>query len=92
MANTVLTVDDLLGDQDCSEQVESLTFEVGLELLEALVSQVEAGELPLEKSLLAYERGVNLLNHLRTLLSGAEEKLEKLQFDPSGNRKKGSSK
>ena len=74
-----LTVDTLLDDAEYEKSVETLSFEEGVTLLEDLVEQVEAGDLPLERSILAYERGVGLLGHLRGLISGAEEKLETLQ-------------
>ena len=77
--NAKLNVKKLLAEDGKDVQFDPLSFEDGLTLLEELVEQVEEGELPLEKSILAYERGVGLLGHIRGLISGAEEKLEKLQ-------------
>ena len=85
--NAKLTVKKLLADDGGDTDYESLAFEEGLGLLEALVEQVEEGELPLEQSVLAYERGVALLSHLRGLISGAEEKLEKLQKGAADRKK-----
>lgn len=73
-----LTLKELL--QDGSEaQVKDLSFESGIKLLEELVAKVESGTLPLEQSMLSYERGVSLMNHLRSILTGAEQKLKILQ-------------
>lgn len=77
MAETV-SLKDLLADGG-EEKVKEISFEGGLKLLEDLVSRVEAGSLPLDKAILSYERGVSLIEHLRTLLSGAEQKLKVLQ-------------
>lgn len=72
-------LDKLLKVEDPATEIEKLSFEQGVALLETLVGQVEEGEVPLEASILAYERGSLLLNHLRKLLSGAEEKLKVIQ-------------
>ena len=64
------------------KDLKKLTFEQGLELLGELVSGVESGSLPLDRAILSYERGVQLVNHLRALLSGAEEKLRLLKQPP----------
>lgn len=71
-----LGVDDLLKDSFDMAKAEKLTFEEGLKLLEDLVQKVEAGQLPLEKAIAAYERGAALVGNLRKALSGAEERLK----------------
>ncbi len=73
-----LSLKDLLADGG-EEKVKDISFEGGLKLLEDLVSRVEAGSLPLDKAILSYERGVGLIERLRSLLSGAEQKLKILQ-------------
>ncbi len=62
-------------------KIKELSFEDGLKLLEELVAKVESGSLPLDRSVLAYERGVMVMEHLRGLLSVAEKKLQVLQRD-----------
>ena len=47
--------------------------------LEALVAQMENGELPLEASLAAYERGVELSKICQKLLDKADEQVKVLQ-------------
>lgn len=72
------TLKDLV-EIETSPDLSSLAFEKGLKLLEELVQGVESGSLPLEKSIRAYERGALLMNHLKGLLEGAEQKLKVLQ-------------
>lgn len=54
-------------------------FETALAQLEALVAQMENGELPLEQSLGAYERGVELSKICQKLLDSADEQVKVLQ-------------
>lgn len=78
-----VTFEDLLLEK-AEAKVKDLSFEEGLKLLEELVAKVESGTLPLDRSVLAYERGVLLMDHLRGLLAGAEKKLQVLQKEGSG--------
>lgn len=52
-----------------------LNFESALKELEALVATMEKGELSLEDSLKAFERGVVLSRQCRDLLQKAEQRL-----------------
>lgn len=79
---TDLTAESLLLGTASPDGVKQLQFEEALKLLESLVGSVESGTLPLEKAVCAYEQGVVLVEHLRGLLSGAEEKLKLLQKAP----------
>ncbi len=58
------------------EQPAELGFEASLEELEKIVQQMEAGELPLEKSLELFERGVGLSETCRKQLDEAETRIE----------------
>ncbi len=51
-------------------------FEAAMRDLEELVEQLEQGELPLEESLAAFERGVMLTRACQTALKEAEQKVE----------------
>jgi exodeoxyribonuclease VII small subunit len=53
-------------------------FEESLSSLERIVSQLESGELPLEKALELFERGVGLARRCQTQLAEAERKVELL--------------
>jgi len=53
-----------------------IDFESAMRDLEALVERLEQGDLPLEESLAAFERGVMLTRSCQTALSEAEQKVE----------------
>ena len=77
--NKDLSLNDLLAMDDVDKGLKEVGFEQGLKLLEELVTKVETGALPLDKAVLSYEKGVGLIQKLRGLLSGAEEKLRELK-------------
>ena len=62
-----------------ADEISQLTFEAALALLEGVVSAVESGSLPLDQAIGSYERGSHLVQHLRGLLAGAEQKLRNLE-------------
>jgi exodeoxyribonuclease VII small subunit len=51
-------------------------FETAMRDLEALVERLEQGDLPLEESLAAFERGVMLTRACQRALKEAEQKVE----------------
>jgi exodeoxyribonuclease VII small subunit len=51
-------------------------FETAMRDLEELVARLEQGDLPLEESLAAFERGVTLTRACQTALKEAEQKVE----------------
>ena len=51
-------------------------FESAMRDLEALVERLERGDLPLEESLAAFERGVMLTRTCQTALKDAEQKVD----------------
>ncbi|TLM98214.1 MAG: exodeoxyribonuclease VII small subunit [Actinobacteria bacterium] len=57
---------------------EPLAFGEALTELEAIVSQLESGQLELEDSLTRYERGVSLLKQLQSTLAEAQQKVTML--------------
>lgn len=54
------------------------TFEAGLDELEKIVKEMESAELPLERALELFEKGVSLSDSCRKQLEEAELKVEKL--------------
>jgi exodeoxyribonuclease VII small subunit len=72
---TVVTVQEILGKEFPDKALKGLPFEQGMKLLTELVGQVESGDLPLEQSIHAYERGALLLQQLRAQLEAAEVRL-----------------
>jgi exodeoxyribonuclease VII small subunit len=70
------------------------SFEAGLQLLEAIVKEMESGELPLERALELFERGVKLSETCRKQLEDAESRVEilmrragEMQPQPFGDAK-----
>jgi exodeoxyribonuclease VII small subunit len=57
---------------------KTLTFETALLELEQVVGEMEAGKLPLDASLAAYQRGVELLQLCRAKLDGAQQQVQLL--------------
>ena len=53
-------------------------FEAALEELEALVTRMEEGELPLEEALRQFERGIRLTRDCQQALREAEQKVDLL--------------
>ena len=53
-------------------------FEQALEDLEELVTSMEDGELSLEESLQAFEKGIKLTRECQTALKNAEQKVQVL--------------
>jgi exodeoxyribonuclease VII small subunit len=51
-------------------------FETALVELEALVEQLERGDLPLEEALASFERGVGLTRQCQAALQSAQQKVE----------------
>jgi len=54
-------------------------YESALAELEAIVADMESGELPLEASLAAYKRGAELLQYCRQQLADAEQQVKILE-------------
>jgi exodeoxyribonuclease VII small subunit len=64
--------------------IESLSFENALAELETIVQRLERGQLDLEASIAAYERGTALRRHCAAKLEEARLRVEKITFDKSG--------
>lgn len=60
------------------ETTSELSFEQAFAQLEDIISQLEAGELPLEESLKIYERGQALAFHCQALLDRAEQRIRRV--------------
>ena len=65
-----------------NEQPKS--FEASLEALEQIVQELERGDLPLEKSLELFERGIGLSRQCQERLNQAERRIEILLRDNQG--------
>lgn len=62
----------------------SKKFEVALAELAEVVEQLESGDLSLEESLTAFEKGVGLVKYCNEKLSEVEKKVELLIKDKDG--------
>ncbi|HUO05029.1 MAG TPA: exodeoxyribonuclease VII small subunit [Candidatus Binataceae bacterium] len=59
-------------------------FEDELRYLEAIVTRIDSGELTLEESIEAFERGIALVKTLNRKLDEAQQKIEILTRDSGG--------
>ena len=57
------------------------SFEAAVSELEAIVQEMESGNLPLEDALARYQRGVGLLRHCQATLGDAEQRVRMLEGD-----------
>lgn len=57
------------------------SFEAAMADLEKLVAQMEAGELPLEASVAAYQRGADLVRYCTMQLDKVEKQVKVLEGD-----------
>ena len=60
---------------------KELNVELSLERLEIIVSKMESGEVPLEKSLVLFEEGMSLIKECQGDLKKAEQRIEHLIHD-----------
>ena len=59
-----------------TKQQTEFNFEEALEELERLVSSMEEGEISLEDSMKAFEKGIKLTRECQTALQKAEQKVQ----------------
>ena len=55
-----------------------MTYEDGIRELEQLVEQLEKGEMPLEESFKAFERGMKISEKLRKILDDGDARIREL--------------
>jgi exodeoxyribonuclease VII small subunit len=65
------------------QAAQQFDFEAALDSLEALVNAMEEGELSLEESLQAFEKGIRLTRECQQALQQAEQKVQRL-IDENG--------
>ncbi|MEM9966532.1 MAG: exodeoxyribonuclease VII small subunit [Pseudomonadota bacterium] len=64
--------------------VDEMSFETAMSELEAVLAQLERGEVALEESIALYERGAALKARCEAKLKEAEEKVAAITFDGDG--------
>lgn len=70
-----------------TENAAEPEFETALKELEALVAQLEEGDMSLEKSLRSFERGIALTRSCQQALQYAEQKVETLVQGEDGEQR-----
>ncbi|MBD0380715.1 exodeoxyribonuclease VII small subunit [Paenibacillus sedimenti] len=72
-----------------SNSETEISFELAIEQLERIVSQLESGDVPLEKAIELYQEGVRLSHLCGVKLEQVEKKIEMLVEGEAGvvNRK-----
>ena len=58
-----------------------LSFETGMQELDALVEKLSSGELPLEEAIALYEQGTQLHKQLEELLAKQKKRIEMIDPD-----------
>lgn len=66
-------------------EIAAMSFETALGELEAIVQKLERGQLDLEASISAYERGTALRRHCAAKLREVQLRVERITTDAAGN-------
>ena len=64
-----------------AKKKKPLSFETGMQELEALVEKLSSGELPLEEAIALYEQGTALHAQLEALLAQQKKRIEMIDPD-----------
>lgn len=72
------------------QQTDEPDFETAVAQVEELIDRIERGEIGLEESVAAYERGVKLIGRCRGILDTAEQKITELTQSADSTDKPGS--
>ena len=70
--------------QGVSMDMEMLSFEEAYAELEAAVNALRDGQMPLERALQYYEKGMKLAQHCNDLLQKAELRVQQLSINEEG--------
>jgi len=66
------------------KKAEPKSIEEIFERLESIISDLESGDIPLDKSLTLFEEGMTLAETCRSQLNAAEQKVQELMKDKGG--------
>lgn len=70
--------------ENASPDLAAMSFEDALRALEDVVRKLESGEVPLDQSIMLYERGEALRKHCQTRLDAASARIEKIVTGAGG--------
>lgn len=73
-----------MSDNNTKKNIDNMSFEEALKSLEEIVSQLDSGEIDLDKAVEAYEKGTNLKAHCEKKLKEAQLRIEKIEVDKEG--------
>lgn len=68
------------------KKIDEMTFREAMDELDGIVRKLESNTMELEDSLKAYERGVALIADLQKRLAAAEQKVDMLMGELSGEQ------
>ena len=77
-------MDEGNGSGLAGDDIEKMSFEQALAALEAIVQQLERGDVPLDQSITLYERGEKLRAACQTRLDAAQARIEKIVTGADG--------
>ena len=66
------------------KKAEPKSIEEIFKRLESIISNLESGDIPLDKSLALFEQGITLAETCRVQLNAAEQKVQELMKDKGG--------
>ena len=73
-----------MSETKSKKEIAAMSFEDAMAALEAVVRQLEDGNVPLEASIALYEYGANLRAHCEARLAAAEEKVAQITQGADG--------
>ena len=84
MAEPFVGKEDAGKEDTAGKAIPAMSFEEALAELEGIVQRLERGQLDLEASIGAYERGTLLRQHCAEKLRQAQMRVDKLTFEADG--------
>lgn len=66
------------------ENLQAMSFEEAMAALEAILSQMERGTLPLDQAISGFESGIALIKHCNAILENYEKKISVLTEGKDG--------
>ena len=62
-------------------EIDAMSYEAATDELASIIEEIESGEIGLEASITAYERGSALIRRCRSLLDAAEQRVQELDIE-----------